>query len=153
DCGGATACPRCPDGQGCATPADCVTGMCTMGFCGDCPGVRVGGRCVYLPTTVSSTNRAAAAAACSALGPTWSLCSAAELCDPATHSYLASSGCGCGGGAATCACGSAANLYIHVTGSMDRPYYVRGAGFPGCIAGSSCTSSVSETCGVALCCR
>jgi hypothetical protein len=34
DCGGTSACPRCPDFRLCTLPTDCATNMCTMGLCG-----------------------------------------------------------------------------------------------------------------------
>ncbi len=163
----------CDDGDSCTATSECTSGICTSstaapcsstpdGCCPStctpandadcaCPGRMIAGRCVYLPTTVSASSQASARSACTALGAGWDLCGASVLCDPATLTYLADSGCNCSGGAATCACGSAANLYVHVTGTS--PYYVRGPTFAGCITGTSCTSSVSETCGVALCCH
>jgi hypothetical protein len=73
------------------------------------------------------------------------------LCDPQTITYLGAGGCDCTGNG-TCDCGAAANLYIHVNGGSS-PFYVRDPQIPNCISGSSCTSSVSESCGVALCCK
>ncbi|MGE0787665.1 MAG: hypothetical protein AB7S26_18465 [Sandaracinaceae bacterium] len=149
-CGGGTS-PACS-----LTPDGCCPGTCTTTNDADCacPGFTLGGTCVYLPSTVSSPDRATAQAVCTGLGPGWDLCPAATLCDAATRTYLATSGCDCAGGAATCACGSAANLYIHIGDpGATGPYYMRGTEFPTCFTTMSCTSSVSETCGVALCCR
>ena len=154
DCGGPSGCPLCPDGQGCASASDCVTGTCTMGICGTCPGVLDGSTCIYLPSTASAPNQATARTQCTALGPGWDLCPGAIACLPVVESYLSSSGCNCGGGAATCACGTADNLYVHVDGTS--PLYIRSATtttFPGCISSNACTTSGSEVCGVALCCR
>src|SRR5207253_1624200 len=33
DCGGATMCPRCGSGKGCATGSDCQNGICTAHVC------------------------------------------------------------------------------------------------------------------------
>lgn len=146
-CAGGTA-PACS-----MTPDACCPPACTASDDADCgcPGEIVGSTCVYLPTTVSVSDQPTARAACTALGTGWDLCSAAMLCMPPTLAYLAASGCNCTGGAATCACGSASNVYVHVDGSS--PHYVRGPAFAGCFTSMSCTHSVSETCGVALCCR
>jgi hypothetical protein len=102
-----------------------------------------------LSTTYASNT--AAQAQCQSLGAGWDLCSPAMLCEPLTITYLGGAGCDCSS-SATCACGSAANLYLHVTGT-GSPYYVRDAQIPNCISGSSCTTSVSESCGVATCCK
>jgi hypothetical protein len=146
-CGGGTS-PACS-----LTSDGCCPGACTDANDADCacPGELVGGTCVYLPSTVSAADQSSARAACMALGTGWDLCGSALLCMPQILTYLSDSGCGCTGGAATCACGTAANVYVHVDGTS--PFYVRGPSFPGCLTTMSCTSSVSESCGVPLCCR
>lgn len=164
----------CDDGLTCTDATVCTAGVCAGGTspacspvrdgccpnscdesndadCG-CPGEIIGDTCVYLPSTVSAADRTSALASCTALGTEWDLCSPSVLCEAATSNYLSDAGCGCGGGAATCACGGSANIYVHVN-TGTRPYYLRGPSFPDCISGTSCTDSVSETCGIALCCR
>lgn len=40
DCGGTSACARCPDGSMCTMASDCATGMCTSGVCGNTCGTQ-----------------------------------------------------------------------------------------------------------------
>jgi hypothetical protein len=97
-------------------------------------------------------DRTTAVAQCQTLGAGWDLCNPTTLCDSATLTYIGASGCDCNGGATQCACGTSKNLYFHVsTGSS--PYYIRTSLVPNCNwAGDACTSSVTASCGAALCC-
>src|SRR5690606_22352240 len=181
DCGGT--CEPCMDNQRCKVDEDCQSQVCDNGFCavprcgdgkvnqesekcdgGDfcdenceffgCPGTMFGNTCVWVPDTGSAASKAAARTACQALGPCWTLCTQAELCDPNVQDYLATI-CNCVGKASTCSCGTADNLYFHVEhtlGSETQPMYVRGPQFNGCLTGAMCTNSVSETCGTPVCC-
>lgn len=166
----------CSSGDACRVSSYCSGGVCSGGVepacslasdgccpsgcthlndadCSSCPGIELAGNCVYVPTTATVANKAAAQTSCQALGAGWDLCSTSIVCMTDTLDYLQSAGCACGpGGAATCACGSSANLYVHVSGAS--PYYIRDpVRFPTCISSASCTNSVSESCGTPLCCR
>lgn len=133
----------------------CCPGNCNETNDADCacPGSLIGNTCVYVPSTSNNvTTQAAAQSACQALGTGWDLCTSAAACDQAVYQYLASAGCDCGGGPGACACGSAANLYVYLSGSTS-PHYIRDPAIPNCISGSSCTTSVSQMCGVPVCCK
>jgi hypothetical protein len=117
----------------------------------DCPGVDIGGTCVYLATPTQSYPFAQALAVCQALGTGWGLCSPAQFCNTGVYTYLGGQNCNCVGDATQCSCGTGPNVYAHVSGGTS-PYYLRAPQIAGCGA-SACTNSVSETCGVALCCR
>ena len=148
-CSGGTPVTNCEmAGDGCC-PSNCDAN--NDYDCG-CPGTWINGTCVYLPAKDQQYSSATAAQAqCQGLGTGWDLCSPSMLCDAQTASYLGTEGCDCSGGASACSCGSASNVYVHVSGGSS-PYYLRDSGIANCGSGA-CTASVSETCGVALCCK
>lgn len=149
-CGGGSAVSNCSQTLDGCCPSNCND---TNDADCACPGSLIGNTCVYVPSTSNNvTTQAAAQSACQALGTGWDLCPSATACDQAVYQYLASAGCDCGGGPSACACGSAANLYVYLSGSTD-PHYIRDSAIPNCIGGNACTTSVSEMCGVPICCK
>ena len=145
---------------------DSATGACVAAVREDepscaCPGEVVDGVCVQILIT-STSDKASARAACSALGAGWALCPATMVCNnevPLTPvvEHLTDSGCACGGGFTkapqSCGCSSTQNLYIHVENGTDFAHYVRNAALaPSCMASTLCNVG-SEHCGAPLCCK
>lgn len=164
----------CDDLDACTTGETCSAGTCSMGTpitsCSlvddgccpsncdelndsdcDCPGVEINGTCVYLTSPSTSYQLPQAQAVCQALGTGWDLCPPSQLCTSEVYSYLGAQSCDCDGGDTTCSCGSTANVYVHVSGGAS-PYYIQSSLISGC-SGSTCTNSVLQSCGVALCCK
>ncbi|MCB9580476.1 MAG: hypothetical protein H6717_25830 [Polyangiaceae bacterium] len=144
-----SAAPRAPGGLG---GSGGLAGSGGTGGAGGCPGAVVNGTCVYA-ASLDGLSKTAAQSACTGLGAGWDLCPSTIICDDQTKTYLGVAGCDCNGGATQCACGTTNNLYVH-TSSGTAPYYIRTNLVPNCDWGSdACTSSVSESCGIPLCCN
>lgn len=151
-CGGGSAVTTCSSTLDGCCPSNCDE---TNDADCACPGSLIGTTCYYVPDAANQvTSEAAAQAACQALGTGWDLCAPAAACDQAVYQYLGgAAGCDCGVGSAACACGSLNNnIYIFLSGSND-PHYIRDSVIPNCGANTACTTSVTESCGVPLCCK
>lgn len=136
-----------------APPIPCGAGaFCRNGTCTSCPGAMVGPTCVYLADRTPNT-RAEAISICAGLGTGWSICSSSQICQTAVYTYLDFVGCACDGGENNCACSSSPNIYVHALDHETQSYYIRVAEISGCSDSGLCTDSVSETCGIALCCN